>query len=304
MSATHPFAIDARGVTRRHGAITALAQLDLSIERGSVTALLGPNGAGKTSFVNLALGRDRPDAGVVRTLGAEPGSQAARSGTGAMLQSAALVGQLTVREHVTLHAGYYHDAMPVDEVIDRAGLSDIVNRRYAALSGGQQRRVQFGLAICGRPQLLVLDEPTVALDAQSRHQCWGEVRARSRAGAAVLLTTHLLDEAEALADRVVLLGAGRVIADGTPRAIRSQVREQRILCRTALAAAQVESLPGVVAVRRATDGGDAGRLDIRSSDVEATLRALLAVDQTLAELEVARATLEQAFDRLTNQEAA
>jgi ABC-2 type transport system ATP-binding protein len=299
MNTTSPFAIDARAVTRRYGTCTALEGIDLSIERGRITALLGPNGAGKTTFVHLALGRGRPDAGVLRTLDAEPGSAAARARSGVMLQSAALVGQLTVREHFTLHSGYYRDPLGVDELLARTGLLPLAGRRYSALSGGQQRRVQFGVAICGRPELLVLDEPTVALDADSRRHCWSQVREQADAGAAVLLTTHLLDEAEALADRVVLLAAGRIIADGTPHAIRAQVSEQRIRCRTELPLERLESLPCVV---RATLA--AGRADIRSSHAETTLRDLIAADPAVAELEVARATLEQALDQLIHREAA
>jgi ABC-2 type transport system ATP-binding protein len=292
-------AIEARAVTRRFGPVTALAGVDLSIERGRVTTLLGPNGAGKTTFVNLALGRCRPDAGSLRTLDAEPGSPAARAAMGVMLQSAALVAQLTVREHLALYIGYYPDPMSLEELLVRAGLTGLADRRYGALSGGQQRRVQFALAICGRPQLLVLDEPTAALDADSRRHCWAEIRERARAGAAVLLTTHLLDEAEALSDRVVLLAGGRIVADGTPREIRAHVSEQRIRCRTSLSVADVESLPAVIAVRQ-----DAGRTDIRSADAEATLRALMSRDERVAEIEVARATLEEAMKELLNREAA
>lgn len=299
MNIPMPYAIEARGLARRYGSVAALAGVDLAIERGSITALLGQNGAGKTTFVNLALGRERPDSGVFWTLGMEPGNTVARSGTGVMLQSASLVPQLTVREHVALHAGYYAHALSVDAVLELTGLGGLADRRYAALSGGQQRRVQFGIAICGRPQLLVLDEPTNALDADSRRHCWAIIKAQAATGAAVLLTTHLLDEAEALADRVVLLSQGRVIADGTPWQIRAQVSEQRIRCRTALSVAELESLPHVIAVALV-----AGRVDIRTSSAEVTLRALMATDTAIGELEVTRASLEDALDQLIHREAA
>lgn len=293
-----PCAITARSVTRRYGRVVALDALDLDIARGAVTALLGPNGAGKTTFIDLVLGRARPDAGVVRVAGHAPGSLAARRGLGAMLQSAALVPQLTVREHVELHCGYYAHALPAAQVIERAGLGELARRRYATLSGGQQRRVQFALAICGRPSLLVLDEPTVALDAQSRRTCWTLIREYADDGAAVLLTTHLLEEAEALADRIVLLGSGRVVTDGTPAQIRARVGEQKVRCRTRLDAGSLAALPAVVGCEL-----DAGRCVLRTTAAEATLRALLDADRGVSELEVARASLEEAMQTLSREAA-
>jgi ABC-2 type transport system ATP-binding protein len=293
------YAIEARGVVRRYGRTTALDGIDFTLERGRITALLGPNGAGKSSFVNLALGRGRPDQGSLSTLGERPGSAAARRGTGVMLQSAALIEQLCVREQVALYAGYYPNPLAPAEVLERCGLTALAERRYAALSGGQQRRVQFALAICGRPQLLVLDEPTVALDADSRRQCWTVIRECAQAGAAVLLTTHQLEEAEALADRVVLLRAGRIIADGTPREIRGQVAERTIRCQTSLGRDVLERLPGIASFEL-----EDRRLVARTTHAERALRALLSSDPALCEIEIAHASLEEAFDRIINQEAA
>jgi ABC-2 type transport system ATP-binding protein len=299
MNSRPPLVIEARRVSRSYGRVAALSNVDLAVERGQITAMLGPNGAGKSTFVDLVLGRGSPDAGALTTLGASPGSAVARRGMGVMLQSAALVGQLTVREHVELFAGYYPTALPVADVLARAGLADLAGRRYAALSGGQQRRVQFAVAICGQPQLLVLDEPTVALDTDSRRKCWAAIRECADAGAAVLLTTHLLDEAETLADRVVLLCGGRVVADGTPRSIRDTVSGQWIRCRTSLSAAEVAVLPGITSVAL-----DQGRLTARSTVAEASLRELLARDPHVTELEVGRASLEEALDHLLSREAA
>lgn len=293
-----PWAIEARGITRSYGRVAALRGLDLTVERGRITALLGPNGAGKSTFVDLVLGRGRADAGTLSTLGAAPGSAQARNGTGVMLQTAGLAGQLTVREHITLAAGYYPAPLDVDAVLERVGLRQLAGRRYAQLSGGQQRRTQFAAAICGQPQLLVLDEPTVALDADARRQCWAAIRECRDRGGAVLLTTHLLDEAELLADRVVLLAGGRVLADGTPQAIRAHVAEQWIRCRTSLTQAEWQTLPGVVSVQI-----EDGRASARSGQAELTLRALFARDTQVAELEVERATLEEALQQLTNSEA-
>jgi ABC-2 type transport system ATP-binding protein len=292
-------AIEARGVVRRYGKLTALAGVDLAIERGRITALLGPNGAGKTTFVELALGRGKPDEGEMRTLGSRPGSAPARRGMGVMLQSAALAAQLTVREHVALHSGYYPCPWPLAELLNRCDLADLAARRYSALSGGQQRRVQLALAICGRPQLLVLDEPTVAMDAQSRRRCWSLIQECARAGAAVLLTTHMIDEAQSLADRIVLLRAGRTIADGTARDIRSCVAERTIRCRSALDRAHLTHLPGIISV---VIEGD--RVELRARDADRALRALLAADPAAADLEIVRASLEEACDQLINLEAA
>jgi len=292
-------AVQARGLVKRYGAVTALAGVDLDIQGGRVTTLLGPNGAGKSTLVGLVLGRLRTDAGTLQVGGHAPGSLAARRLTGAMLQAAALAPQLTVREHVALQSGYYPGARPLADTLLLAGLQDLAARRYEALSGGQQRRVQFALALCGRPRLLVLDEPTAGLDADSRRALWQAVRALADEGAAVLLTTHLLDEADALADRVVLLAGGRVVADGTPAEIRSRVAARSVRCLTALPLAQLRSLPGVTAAE------PRGRhIALRTQAAEDTLRALLAADPSLAELEVTGTSLEDAVLDLLHKEAA
>ena len=297
--ATFTPAVSARGLARRYGATTALAGLDLDLPRGRVTALLGPNGAGKSTFVDLVLGRGRPDAGTVAVFGHAAGSDAARARTGAMLQSAALAPQLTVREHLELHAGYYADAYSPDVVLEATGLGELAGRRYDRLSGGQQRRTQFALAIVGRPDLLVLDEPTVAMDADARAALWSIVRGAAAEGAAVLLTTHLLEEAEALADDVALLAGGRLIAHGAPAEMRARVGHRRVRCATALTTDALERLPGVRAVQAA------GRHRVlQTVAAEDTLRALLAADARVADLEVGGASLEDAIQDLVAREAA
>ena len=302
MQANTAAPVQARGLVRRYGAVTALAGVDLDIQPGRVTTLLGPNGAGKSTLVGLVLGRLRADAGTLQVGGHAPGSLAARRLTGAMLQAAALAPQLTVREHVALQSGYYADtdpgARPLADTLALAGLQDLATRRYEALSGGQQRRVQFALALCGRPRVLVLDEPTAGLDADSRRALWQAVRALADEGAAVLLTTHLLDEADALADRVVLLAGGRVVAVGTPGEIRSRVAARSVRCLTALPLAQLRALPGVTAAE------PRGRhVALRTLAAETTLRALLAADPSLAELEVTGTSLEDAVLDLLHKEA-
>ena len=216
-----------------------------------------------------------------------------------MLQTAALAEELTVAEHLAVFAGYHAGAMPPAEVIELAGLERLARRRYGQLSGGEQRRVQFAVAICGRPRLLVLDEPTVALDLDSRRRFWAVTRELAGAGAAVLLTTHQLEEAEALSDHVALLASGRVLAEGTPAQIRARVATRRIRCSTTLPAATLERLPGVTALE------PVGRhVTLASRAAETTLRALLAADPDLSDLEVAGASLEDAVVDLLRQEAA
>lgn len=298
-----PLPITARGLTRRYataaGPVLALQGLDLDVQPGTVTALLGPNGAGKSTLVNLLLGRLQPDAGTVRVAGEVPGSLAARRRTGAMLQAAALAATLSVREHIDLHRRYYPSPRSLDDTLALAGLSALADRRYDALSGGQQRRVQLALALCGNPALLVLDEPTTALDPESRRTLWQTVRRLAEEGATVLLTTHQLEEAEALADRVLLLAGGRLRADGTPGAIRAQVADRSVRCISRLDLPALRQLPGV---RKVNASGR--HVVLSTAAAEATLRALLAADDAVAELEVTGTSLEDAVQELLDREAA
>ncbi|MET3713459.1 ABC-2 type transport system ATP-binding protein [Sphingomonas trueperi] len=281
------------GVSKRLGGRAVLDRLDLTIRAGEVTALLGPNGAGKTTSVALLTGRLAPDAGTAQLFGLDPRRPAARRRLGVMLQSAGLPDVLTIRELVTLHAGYYPDPRPIDEVLALAGIADLADRRCGALSGGQARRVQYALAICGRADLLVLDEPTAAMDRGSARTLWGTVRDLADDGAAVLLTSHDLAEADALADRVLVMDAGRVVADDTPAALRARAGGSVIRCRTRLIPAAAALLP---AARDAEmEGAD---LRIVSADAAATVRALLDADPALTALRIADATLEDAIATL------
>ena len=299
MPSPQPPAVRACGLTRRYGALTALDQLNLELSGGQVTCLLGPNGAGKTSLVSLVLGRALPSSGELQVLGGTAGSLAVRRRLSAMLQSAALSAQLTVTEHLQLQRGYYRDARPLDWIMESAGLTALAQRRYAALSGGEQRRVQFALAICGRCDLLVLDEPTVALDADTRRSVWNVVRELAHEGCAVLLTTHDLDEAEALSDRVVLLAGGRIAADGTPGEVRARVGGRRIHCQSTLPLLQLRALPGVVAAE-----ANGRHVELRTHQAEATLRALLGSDAGVTDIEVGGCSLEDAVIDLIRKEAA
>lgn len=279
--------------TKRRGATLALNGLDLMIRPGQCVALLGPNGAGKSTSVALLTGRLRPDAGEAFLFGGDPRGVAGRGRMGVMLQEAGLPRTLTVREQVDLFRGYYRKPRPLDEIIRLAGLEGLERRRCGALSGGQQRRVQFALAIAGRPDFLVLDEPTTGMDIDARRGLWTAVRAEIARGCAVLLTTHHLDEAEALADRIVVIDHGQVIADGAPEAIKARVSGVAIRCRTRLGDDELAGLARVRSVSR-----DGGRVTLLTTSAPATLRELLARDETVDDLTVAGASLEDAVTRL------
>jgi ABC-2 type transport system ATP-binding protein len=255
---------------------------------------LGPNGAGKTTAVKLLLGLTRPSSGTVRLFGGDPTEPWNRRRTGVMLQIAKVPETLTVREHVHLFSSYYPAPMPVDAAIAAAGLTDVADRRFGALSGGQRQRVQFALAICGNPDLLFLDEPTTGMDVQSRRGFWQQVRALASAGRSILLTTHYLEEADALTDRVVLLRGGRIVADGTAAEIKSGAASRRVRCVTLLSETEIRSMPGVRSVRR-----DGVITEILTAEAERVTRDLLMRDASLSGLEVSGAGLEEAFLTLT-----
>lgn len=285
--------VSLKGVVKTYGAVRALEGLDLDIPSGGVTALLGPNGAGKTTAIGVMLGRLRPDSGTATAFGLDPRSLPARRRMGVMLQSAKLPRQLTVAEHIRLFAGYYPNPMSLADAIGLAGLDGLERRRSAALSGGQQRRLQFAIAAVGRPDLLLLDEPSVGLDLEARRVMWTTVRSLRDRGATILLTTHHLEEAEALADRVVVIDKGRVRASGSVAEMKSIVSGRTIRCVTALDDAALGALPGIRSVSRA------GRHAVLVTESgEATMRALLLADPSVTDLEIASAGLEEAFDAL------
>ena len=236
------------GVTKRYGANVALDGVSLGIGRGQVTALLGPNGAGKSTAVALLLGLAGADEGRVDLFGQSPQVLAARRRIGVMLQSAGLIETLRVGELVELTSSYYLRPRTVSEVAEMAGIGELLRKPYGALSGGQQRRVQFALAICGRPELLFLDEPTTGLDIEARETLWTVVRGLVSEGCAVLLTTHYLEEAEALAHRVAVLARGRIVAEGTVDEIRAMGVRRRIRCVSALSVEEVRGWEGVEVV--------------------------------------------------------
>ena len=284
------------GVHRRYGSVVALDGVDLALQAGEVLALLGANGAGKSTAVGLLLGMSAPDAGTATLLGRAPRELSARRAAGVMLQAAAVPETLRVGEALDLTRSYYADPLPVAECVALAGLDGLLQRPYGKLSGGQQRRVQFALAICGRPRVLFLDEPTTGLDIGAREGLWRAIRRLVADGCAVLLTTHYLEEAEALADRVAVLHQGRILAAGSVGEIRARVAQRRIRCVTTLAADAVRAWPGV---RDAAADGDALAI-VADASAEDVVRRLLQADPTLTALEVRRAGLADAFVALTD----
>ena len=277
---------------------TALQGIDLQVRAGQVLALLGRNGAGKSTAISVLLGLRRADSGQVELLGGDPQQRRSRLGLGVMLQSTSLPPMLRVDELVDQASACYPDPMPLQEVLQRAGLQALARRRYGQLSGGQQRCVQFAIAICGRPRVLFLDEPTTGLDIQARQTLWQAIRQLVAEGCGVLLTTHYLEEAEALAQQVVVLEQGRVLADAPLAALRLADRPRRIRCRSALPAEDVLQWPGVQQVQR-----EGEHLQLLASPAEPVVARLLASDAQLGELEVQGAALADAFLDLTREAA-
>jgi ABC-2 type transport system ATP-binding protein len=286
------------GTSKRYGANMALDGVNLGIERGTITALLGPNGAGKSTAISLLLGLTVPDSGRAEMFGESPRNLAARRRAGVMLQTAALPDVLRVGELIRLTSSYYPRPRPPTAVARMAGIEDLLRRPYGKLSGGQQRRVQFALAICGNPELLFLDEPTTGLDVTSRETVWTVIRKIVEEGCAVLLTTHYLEEAEALADRVAVLIRGRITLEGTVHEVSAQSASARIRCVSTLPAEQIQHWPGVAACRRLEEW-----VEIEAVAAESVVCRLFAEDSNLSRLEVRRAGLAEAFAQLTKEVA-
>jgi ABC-2 type transport system ATP-binding protein len=284
-------------VTKRYGAVTALDGLSLTLHRGEVLALLGPNGAGKSTAIRCLLGLIAPTSGTVRVFGQDPQEPAARARIGAMLQVARIPEVLKVREHLDLFRSYYPGPLPMAEIVRIAKLEGIENREFGKLSGGQKQRVLFGLAIAGDPDLIFLDEPTVGMDIEARRGLWEQIRMLAGRGKTVLLTTHYLEEADALAHRVVVIDKGRIVSQGTPSEIKSQAAGatgRRIRCHTRLSDEFLWALETVTAVTR-----QGSVVTLTATAAENVLREMLLADATLANLEVTSPALEDAFLELT-----
>jgi ABC-2 type transport system ATP-binding protein len=286
-----------KNVSKNYGQVAALREMQMDVHAGELLAVLGPNGAGKTTAVKLLLGLSHPNAGEVRVFGQDPRKHAARTRVGVMLQVARVPETLKVREHVQQFRAYYPNPLPYGEVIESAGLQGLEERLFGALSGGQKQRVLFALAICGKPDLLFLDEPTVGLDVSTRLVIWEQIRRLTPQGRTVVLTTHYLEEVDALADRVVVLNHGVLVAQGTSAEIKARIADKKIRCRTSLRPDQIRTIAGVKSVSPEGTG-----VEIRTPQVEPVLRELFARDPELQGLELAGSTLEEAFLKIIETE--
>ncbi len=286
----HP--LESQALFKRFGDVTALNGVSLQVNAG-VTAVLGQNGAGKTTLIRCALGLEQPSAGSVTLFGGLPRKRRSRQRVGAMLQDTELPDLLTGRELITLFASYYPEPMSLDEIIQLTHIGPFVDKRYKKLSGGQKRRIQFAVAIVGNPDLVFLDEPTTGLDSEARKVLWDTVRGFAADGRAIVLTTHYLEEADSLADRIIIMKQGEVISDADAETIRAGVGGSLIRCETAADIETIRALPAC------TGAAMAGRLmEIRSTNAVQTLRALFELDSRVLDLTISKPRLEDIFEEL------
>ncbi|MBN2321981.1 MAG: ABC transporter ATP-binding protein [Acidobacteria bacterium] len=288
------------GVCKRYGSTVALDGVNLKVPAGKLLAVLGPNGAGKTTAISLLLGLLQPDSGKAVLFGKSPLLIESRRKVGVMLQEVSLAPEMRARELIDLVASYYPSPLTVDKVMELTHTTPLAKRLYGKMSGGQKRQVQFAMALVGRPKLLFLDEPTAGLDVQARESIWAGLRQLVENGTSIVLTTHYMEEAEALADRVVVLARGSVVARGSVNEVRARVARKRISCLTKLGVEKIGGWPGVQSVNIENN-----RMQITVTDVEAEtiVRRLLEQDSGLRELEVRRAGLAEAFTEITREVA-
>jgi ABC-2 type transport system ATP-binding protein len=298
---TLPRGIAVRGLTKSfrtpQGIVAAVRGIDLVIAPGETVALLGPNGAGKSTTIDMLLGLARPDAGEVSLFGTSPAEAVAAGRIAAMLQTGTLIKALAVREIVAMVASLYPDPLGVDAVLELTGLTRLAHQRTEKLSGGESQRVRFAVALVANADLLVLDEPTVAMDVEGRHAFWATMRDVAAAGKTIIFATHYLEEADAFADRVVLMAQGRIVADGSTTEIKARVGRRTI--RATLPDADLDVLRALPGVATADRRGDAITLLCEDSDL--AIRALLAADADVHDIEISGAGLEEAFLELTSR---
>ena len=296
MSTSTP-AVHVDGIVKRFGDVTAVDHLSLDIHQGEVVAFLGPNGAGKTTTVDMVLGLSQPTEGTVEIFGGDARSAVALGRVAAVMQSGGLVKDFTIRETVELTASLFRPARPVDEVLERAGILDIADRLVVKASGGQQQRLRFALALTSDPDLLILDEPTTGMDVQGRRDFWAAIRSDAERGRTTVFATHYLDEADAYADRIVLVRHGKVVADGTAAEIKALASGRTV--RATVEHLDAEALRLVPGVESIDVRGDS--VLVACADSDAVARHLL--DHTTArDLEIASRNLEEAFLALTGDD--
>ena len=290
-------AVELNGVRKAYGAVQALRGVDLTIHEREVVGLLGPNGAGKTTAISIMLGLRHPSAGTARVFGLDPRDRRARSRCGVVLQESGVSGALTVREVIDLFRSYYPRPLSTAAALAFAGLEDKAGTRVATLSGGQRQRLYFALAVCGDPEVLFLDEPTVGMDVEARQRFLASLQRFAAGGKTIVLTTHYLEEADQVARRIVVIDHGTIVADAPPETIKARVPGRRISFRTQAPfhATDLDDLP-VEQVEITAD-----RVRLLTRDAEAVLRSLFGRGVAVEELEVVGATLEEALMTLTRR---
>ena len=285
-------------VSKHYGTLKAVEGLSLELRRGETVALLGPNGAGKSTSLDMLLALRKPTSGTIRMFGSDPYHAVKTGQVGAMLQSGGLMPEVTVRELVTMIAGLHPRPVPVDTTLRRAGIAEVADQRVDKLSGGQTQRVRFALAIAGECDLIVLDEPTTAMDVETRQRFWSSMKAEVAEGRTLLFATHYLEEADQAADRILVINRGRLLADGTPEEIKKRAGAKRMSFRLpGVHEALLLGLPGVVSLETRHD-----LVQIQTSDSDATLYALLDGGYRPTEIEVGSLGLEQAFLAITAED--
>src|SRR6201995_222554 len=287
-------------VSKHYGSLKAVDGLSLELRAGETVALLGPNGAGKSTSLDMLLALRKPTSGTIRMFGSDPYHAVKSGNVGAMLQSGGLMPEVTVRELVTLIAGLHPRPVPVATTMRRAGIESVADQRVDKLSGGQTQRVRFALAIAGESELIVLDEPTSAMDVESRQRFWASMREEVAEGKTLLFATHYLEEADQAADRILVINRGRLLADGSPEEIKKRAGAKRMSFRLPGAdQATLLGLPGVVSLETRHD-----LVQIKTSDPDRTLYALFAAGYRPTEIEVGGLSLEQAFIAITAEDDA
>jgi ABC-2 type transport system ATP-binding protein len=295
---TRTAAVELRGVTKDFGPVHAVRGIDLELQQGEIVAFLGPNGAGKTTTIDMVLGLSRPTTGTVSVLGLEPRQAIAHGLVSAVMQTGGLIKDLSVRETVAYTASLFADTRPVDEVLENAGITGIADRKVGRCSGGEQQRLRFAMALLTDPALLLLDEPTTGMDVEGRRAFWSAIRADAERGRTVMFATHYLEEADAYADRIVLISHGRVVADGTGAQIKAIASGRTI--RATLPGADTDALATLPGVTGVEVRGDAVHVHTRDSD--AVARHLLTHTEA-RDLEITSQGLEDAFISLTGEDA-
>lgn len=286
-----------RNVAKTYGQVSAVSNVSLHVHRGEIVTILGPNGAGKSTLMNMMTGLLQPDSGEVAVLNQNPALPKNRAAIGVMQQQSGVPEALQVRELIHLFSSYYPNPLPLSDIVTRAGLEGLEKKQFSKLSGGQQQRVFLGIAICGNPEVLFLDEPTTGLDPELKNGFWLIVRSLAKQNTAVILTTHQLDEAELFSDRIIILNKGKIIQEGTPQEIKAMMSGTKIRCKTKILPQSMTHLSAIQKI-----GARKEFLEIVAAPPEPVVHWLLTHDKKLTHLTVEAATLEESFLSIINQE--